>query len=157
MSKSFGESDDLLSGGDKLRIPRYDTENVPKLSKKPNFMSTSSFQTLTEELAKQELTTRKLSRTRSESMGGLADKAEKITFSPREDTEVRQLETQGRRTLYGTLPFVAAFGMQNRENTIRRVVSSVSCKALNELHKDDPKEAQVGYYIAAFLSCGLIQ
>ena len=38
--------------------------------------------------------------------------------------------SSGRRALYGTLPFVAAFGMHHRETEIRRVLSSSSLQAM---------------------------
>ena len=40
-----------------------------------------------------------------------------------------------RRALYGTLPFVSAFGMSQRENEIRKVLASVSHKSLVDLAK----------------------
>ena len=40
------------------------------------------------------------------------------------------LMSSGRRALYGTLPFVAAFGMHHRESEIRRVLSSTSLQAM---------------------------
>jgi len=38
-----------------------------------------------------------------------------------------------RRALYGTLPFVATYGMSRRETDVRRVLSSVSFKSMQDL------------------------
>lgn len=38
-----------------------------------------------------------------------------------------------RRALYGTLPFVATYGMHRREHDVRRVLSSVSFKSMQDL------------------------
>jgi hypothetical protein len=38
--------------------------------------------------------------------------------------------SSGRRALYGTLPFVAAFGMHHRESELRKVLSSSSLQAM---------------------------
>ena len=38
-----------------------------------------------------------------------------------------------RKALYGSLPFVATCGMQNREQDVRRVLSSVSLKSMQDL------------------------
>lgn len=48
--------------------------------------------------------------------------------------------SSGRRALYGTLPFVAAFGMQHRECEIRKVLSSV---ALSECGNDEYEHAEL--------------
>lgn len=43
---------------------------------------------------------------------------------------MNQPSSSGRRALYGTLPFVAAFGMHHRESEIKRVLSSSSLQAM---------------------------
>lgn len=43
------------------------------------------------------------------------------------------LENDSRRALYGTLPFMAAYGMQYRENNVRRIISKASTDALVNL------------------------
>ena len=48
-----------------------------------------------------------------------------------------------RRALYGTLPFVSAFGMSQRENEVRKVLSSVSHKSLVDLSKESEHAAML--------------
>jgi hypothetical protein len=47
-----------------------------------------------------------------------------------EETKKMSWEQYGRRTLYGSLPFMAAFGMQKKETTLKKVISSVSMNTL---------------------------
>jgi hypothetical protein len=51
--------------------------------------------------------------------------------------ETNEVEVQGRRTLYGTLPFFSAFGMQARETGFRRVIKTASCNTLQALPRQD--------------------
>jgi hypothetical protein len=51
-------------------------------------------------------------------------------------SEEESWEKFGRRTLYGSLPFMAAFGMQKKENAMKKVISAVSMSALAKLHLD---------------------
>lgn len=44
-----------------------------------------------------------------------------------------ELMTESRRALYGTLPLIATFGMQHRENQIKRILSRVSMSSLENL------------------------
>lgn len=53
------------------------------------------------------------------------------------------IEVQSRRALYGALPFVAAFGMQHRENKIRRVLSTMSTTTLESLAMQESEVRQV--------------
>ena len=54
--------------------------------------------------------------------------------------QMKMIENENRHTLYGTLPFVAAFGMQHREHTIRREISKCSTEMLDQL---DQVQAEV--------------
>jgi hypothetical protein len=51
-------------------------------------------------------------------------------------SEEESWEKFGRKTLYGSLPFMAAFGMQKKENAMKKVISAVSMSALAKLHLD---------------------
>lgn len=46
-------------------------------------------------------------------------------------------EKYGRGTLYGSLPFMAAFGMQKKETTLKKVISAVSMNTLAKMHIDE--------------------
>eukprot|EP01031_Cornospumella_fuschlensis_P024742 gene24742-29898_t len=74
----------------------------------------TTFATLTEELQNQRLTQDGISR--------------------------QKIEQQERRTLYGSLPFVAAFGMQKRETTLKKVISSASMHALAKTQMEEEKQ-----------------
>lgn len=50
-------------------------------------------------------------------------------------------EQAERRTLYGSLPFVAAFGMQKRESTMKKVISSASMHTLAKMISDEEKQS----------------
>lgn len=47
------------------------------------------------------------------------------------------IHSTSRRALYGSLPFVAAFGMQHRENQIRRVLSTLSTSTLESMEMQE--------------------
>lgn len=47
-----------------------------------------------------------------------------------DETKKLSWEQYGRRTLYGSLPFMAAFGMQKKETTLKKVISAVSINTL---------------------------
>jgi SP family facilitated glucose transporter-like MFS transporter 3 len=83
-------------------------------------MSTSGFQTIIEEIQR---TNAKIKLSRSSSVG--ADMKPSL---------LNPLVSSGhtRRALYGTLPFMAAFGMQHRETEIRRVLSNTSLQAMSD-------------------------
>ena len=83
-------------------------------------------------MAKQKENTARLKR--SISCGG--SEQEKLELS----IQTKMIENENRRTLYGTLPFVAAFGMQHRENSIRRVISNCSTEMLDQM---DQAQAEV--------------
>eukprot|EP01040_Poterioochromonas_malhamensis_P012332 gene12332-13484_t len=51
-------------------------------------------------------------------------------------SEEETWEKFGRRTLYGSLPFMAAFGMQKKESAMKKVISAVSINTLAKLHLD---------------------
>lgn len=74
----------------------------------------TTFATLTEELQNQRLTQDGISR--------------------------QKIEQQERRTLYGSLPFVAAFGMQKRETTLKKVISNASMHALAKMQMEEEKQ-----------------
>mmetsp|Transcript_20891 Transcript_20891/g.30069 ORF Transcript_20891/g.30069 Transcript_20891/m.30069 type:complete len:596 (+) Transcript_20891:72-1859(+) len=93
------------------------------LTKNQHYMSASAFLTVAEEINRQRQTTAHLSR--SASIG--------IDMTPSALNPIREGQ---RRALYGTLPFVSAFGMTKRENEIRKVLSSVSHKSLTDLAKE---------------------
>eukprot|EP00596_Hydrurales_sp_CCMP1899_P000568 CAMPEP_0119035618 /NCGR_PEP_ID=MMETSP1177-20130426/2755_1 /TAXON_ID=2985 /ORGANISM="Ochromonas sp, Strain CCMP1899" /LENGTH=563 /DNA_ID=CAMNT_0006994141 /DNA_START=164 /DNA_END=1855 /DNA_ORIENTATION=+ len=58
-------------------------------------------------------------------------------------SELNPVLTGGRRALYGTLPFVAAFGMQHRESAIRRVLSTASFDALHSFDMTEYEHAEL--------------
>jgi hypothetical protein len=61
---------------------------------------------------------------------------EDLERSKKPSTEEETWEKYGRRTLYGSLPFMAAFGMQKKESTMKKVISAVSMNTLAKLHLD---------------------
>eukprot|EP01035_Chromulina_nebulosa_P019114 gene19114-24948_t len=85
-------------------------------------MSSSAFQTLKDEISNQKNVQR----------SGIPRSTSTPLFRP-----ATVLEQQSRRALYGSLPFVAAFGMQHRENKIRKVLSSMSMTTLETLDLQD--------------------
>jgi hypothetical protein len=91
--------------------------------KNQNYMSASAFQTVAEEINRQRQTTAQLSR--SASIG--------LDMAPSALNPIREGQ---RRALYGSLPFVSAFGMNQRENEMRKVLASVSHKSLLDLAKE---------------------
>ena len=132
--RKMSESQKLVSDGDMKSYSSANSTNTSKNQKSqgfrhygeevfsykaPNYMSTSAFQTIAEEIERQKEHTRL---SRSASVG--------VDMMP---SSLNPVLTGGRRALYGTLPFVAAFGMQHRETTVRRVLSAASCNALREL------------------------
>ena len=96
-----------------------------------NYMSTSAFQTMVEEIERQRAQTRF---SRSASVG-----------PDMQPSLLNPLLTGGRRALYGTLPFVAAFGMQHRESTIKRVLSVASSSTLHTLQESEVR--RILYYV----------
>lgn len=87
--------------------------------------SFSAFHALKEGMAKQKQNSARFAR--SKSFGG--SEQEKLELS----IQTKMIENENRRILYGTLPFVAAFGMQHRENSIRRVISNCSTEMLDKM------------------------
>ena len=73
-----------------------------------------------EEINRQRVTTSQLSRSAS-----IGDDMTPSSLNPIKDGS--------RKALYGCLPFVATYGMQSRENDVRRVLSSVSFKSMQDL------------------------
>jgi hypothetical protein len=61
---------------------------------------------------------------------------EDLERAKKPSSEEETWERFGRRTLYGSLPFMAAFGMQKKENTMKKVISAVSMNTLAQLHLD---------------------
>lgn len=49
------------------------------------------------------------------------------------EQEKHIVEQEGRKALYGSLPMVSAFGMQNREASMRQVITAASFSALESL------------------------
>ena len=90
------------------------------------YMSTSTFETMAEEIRRQREQATRMTRSMSVGPG---------TWPSSMDPVV----TGGRRALYGSLPFVAAFGMQSRETTVRKVLLTSSSSVLHL------SEAQVRY------------
>jgi hypothetical protein len=80
-------------------------------------MSTSAFQTMAEEIARQRYAKAHYGRSNSEPS---------LTLTP------DALHSAERRTLYGTLPFVAVPGMQHRESHLRKVLSRLSLSTLGD-------------------------
>lgn len=87
----------------------------------PHNISTTAFETLSEEISRQRNVTR-LARSQS------ASAVPSLTPN--------NIHAESRRALYGSLPFVAAFGMQHRENRIFRVLSTVSTTTLESLAQE---------------------
>lgn len=73
-----------------------------------------------EEINRQRATTAQLSRSAS-----IGDDMTPSSLNPIRDGT--------RRALYGCLPFVATYGMHSRESDVRRVLSSVSFKSMQDL------------------------
>ena len=73
-----------------------------------------------EEINRQRATTAQLSRSAS-----IGDDMTPSSLNPIRDGT--------RRALYGCLPFVATYGMHSRECDVRRVLSSVSFKSMQDL------------------------
>lgn len=114
------ETKQLLSNGEieKSQYSSLELESKPKLSYKSKvFQSSPAFETLVVELEKNQK--------------NFAGRIFRSSSEPKLDAVA--VEAQGRRALYGMLPFVAAFGMQHRENKLRRVISSASTTALEHL------------------------
>jgi len=79
--------------------------------KSSNYMSANTFDQIAKEIMHQQ--GHKNAMNRSQSTGGLAFGTDHINSS-------------SRRTLYGSLPFTAQFGMQSRESSLQKVLSSVT-------------------------------
>ena len=62
-------------------------------------------------------------------------------------------EQYGRRTLYGSLPFMAAFGMSKTETEMKKVLSAVSINALLE-QQESVESVKVRF--RAFFSCSYV-
>ena len=96
-------------------------------------MSTSAFSTIADEIARQQQAVRRRMST-SDVTGALNETAGFDDKNKNKDfSSAGAIESQGRRALYGSLPFVAAFGMQRQESKISRVLSSVSTNTLESL------------------------
>lgn len=65
-------------------------------------------------------------------------------------SEEETWEKFGRRTLYGSLPFMAAFGMHKKEAAMKKVISAVSMNTLAKLHLDKELMKEVGRIIVYF-------
>ena len=83
-----------------------------------------------EEINRQRLATAQLSRSAS-----IGDDMTPSSLNPIRDGT--------RRALYGSLPFVATYGMSRRENDIKKVLSSISLKSMQDLHSLDDMEAEL--------------
>lgn len=82
-----------------------------------NYMSTSAFQTMTEEIMRQKAARDTMKKSRSQDDAGM-----KSSGSVK---SIEDLIRESRQALYGTLPLIATFGMQHRENQIKRILSRV--------------------------------
>lgn len=49
------------------------------------------------------------------------------------EQEKHIVEQEGRKALYGSLPMVSAFGMHNRESSMRQVINAASFNAMESL------------------------
>jgi hypothetical protein len=104
-----------------------------------------------EEINRQRIVTTQLSRSAS-----IGDDMTPSTLNPIRDGN--------RRALYGTLPFVATYGMHRREHDVRRVLSSVSFKSMQDLsslteHQQKLEEIdvdEVGVFFSSLLLCRVV-
>jgi hypothetical protein len=99
---------------------KYPMQGMLKYKSAHN-ISTTAFETLSEEISRQRNVTRLA---RSQSASAVP------SMTP------NTIHEESRRALYGSLPFVAAFGMQHRENRIFRVLSTVSTTTLESLAQE---------------------
>ena len=144
---------ELLLSGNKLTRSNYDSlppSMVPSGSSDSAMsMSQSEFETLSTEVSRQKVEN---SRRRSLSLSNvdLANTGhDNQTAADVSGTLMDindDIEKQGRRTLYGTLPFVAAFGMQKKETAMKRVISAVSLTTLMA------SELQVSHFFVFLLA-----
>ncbi len=138
------ERDKLLSGTD---MPRRESYNSI-LNTLPSFVSgestmpmcESQYETLSAEISRQKTENRRRSRSMSDN--------DLMTMGVQESTGTildtnDDIEKQGRRTLYGTLPFVAAFGMQKKETNMKKVISAVSLHSLLLMSNQESVTEQV--------------
>ena len=98
---------------------------------------------MTEELAKQKQTSAQLSRSVT-----IAGDTAGLPLDLEHSAQL--VANQGRRALYGTLPFMSAFGMQGHENSVRKVLTTASCNALDAL---TPRDTQVSYTLSSPQAC----
>eukprot|EP01041_Mallomonas_annulata_P002853 gene2853-5611_t len=102
--KTDREDSKLLSGGNSMYKGRH-------------YMSVSAFQSLSQEVT---------SHRNAVQIGRSASVGDVII----PDAEVKQ---QSRKTLYGTLPFIATFGMQQKESSIYDLLSSIRLRSYESL------------------------
>ena len=99
---------------------------------------------MTEEIAKQRIVSTKLQKAieRSVSVKDLRRSQKDSDFDRGDDIEsyseadlalAAEIENQGRRALYGSLPFFSAFGMEGRERSVKKLLKAASCSALHNL------------------------
>jgi hypothetical protein len=145
---SYKERDKLLPGVD-TRKDSYSS----MLNTMPSFvgsestmpMSESQYETLSAEVNRQKTENRRRSHSMSDNdlmTMGVQEPTGSILMDTNDD-----IEKQGRRTLYGTLPFVAAFGMQKKETNMKKVISAVSLHSLLLMSNQESPTEQVIYII----------
>jgi hypothetical protein len=91
-----------------------------------------------------EITTR---RVRSLSVGDGMNELEKEKQT--KPSEIDDIESSGRRALYGTLPFFSTFGMSSREMTLRDVISKASFNAKSVIGSVGGKKVRLLGFAAA--------
>lgn len=100
-----------------------------------NHLSSSALKTLTEELVRQRTQVASVKKSASYGEGLMPNRV-------LDKKEIEDMAVQSRKALYGTLPFVAAFGMQQMESKIKRVLSSnMSTLSLESLTKKESEQA----------------
>eukprot|EP01038_Epipyxis_sp_PR26KG_P013518 gene13518-18136_t len=112
-SKSNSKS---RSNDDEFETPTNIGRKPPIRLSNSNYLAKSSFETVYSDMIRQNALKKQATRSRSPS-NDLTD----------------EMETHGRKALYGTLPFIAASGMQKRENSVRKAISAVSLNTLASL------------------------
>lgn len=143
------EKDRLLGSANGYEMP-----GKPLAYRNGQHMSSSAFESLLAGLEKQRASAAQLSRSIS------AHDVNQKSLDPRIKHYLQNLQ---RKCLYETLPFVAAHGMQHREQKIRRVLSTASMQSLEDLqgvcevnmkymsYSNGDIDLFIYFYIVAFL------
>lgn len=112
------ETDSLLSPDDSESSASSSSSFRPLQYRNKSYMSEGAFETIAQTL-KEQATGSLPGRNRSNRSG--VTRSSSISSLNTSSS----IDSAGRRALYGSLPFFAAFGMQQRESQLRRVLSSV--------------------------------